>query len=134
MKFFKSCLISLSALASSTLADLNIQTNNVACHIDAISSTPGFIGGIYQFTNTESNYLSDSSFYAEGYKTEGSLVGYASDITDINFVLQGNTQALYNYQIDSSNFAVEYTGYFKGMHYFLFLDFISFHLISFHFI
>lgn len=93
----------------------DIQKTNVACNIDAISSIAGFQCNIYQFTSPQTNHYSDPSFYAEGYKSAGSLVGSASNIVDLDFNLPGGDQTLYDIHFDSSNYAIEYTGYFKGM-------------------
>jgi hypothetical protein len=107
-------LLTALVFVNTIFADANIQSSNVACDINAISSNPGFVGNIYQLTKTETQYYSDLSFYAEGYKTEGSFISAASNIDNIDFSLPGGSQTLYGVPIDSSNFAVEYTGYFYG--------------------
>ena len=61
--------------------------------------------------------FSKSAFYESEYKA-GDTVGTATDITEINFSLPGGEQSLYGLNIrDTSNYALEYTGYFKGMLY-----------------
>jgi hypothetical protein len=116
MNFLFSYLLAALVFANTSFADANIQSSNVACDISAISSNPGFVGSVYQFTQTETQYYSNPSFYAEGYKTEGSFVSAASNIASIDFSLPGGSQTLYGVPVDSSNFAVEYTGYFYGMY------------------
>lgn len=102
-------------LIASTIADAtaNIQTNNVACNVDAISSNLGFKGVFYQYSTSQTDQISNTNFYAGGYKT-GKPVGTASSITDINFSVPGGNKNINGVNIDSSNFAIEYTGYFKG--------------------
>lgn len=120
MNSVSSFILSFFLLASSVLADAsaNIQTSNIACHIDAISSNPGFKGVFYQYSTSQTNQISNTAFYEGGYKT-GKAVGTASSITDINFSVPGGKQNINGVNVDSSNFAIEYTGYFKGTFLFL---------------
>lgn len=116
MKSIFSYCLSIFLLINSVLAD-DIQITNVACNINAISSQAGFEASIYQYTSPQSSYYSDPAFYANGYRS-GTVIGSSSGIVNINFDLPGGTQELYGASFDSSNFVVEYMGYFKGMFYF----------------
>ena len=97
-----------------------LQTSVVGCNFDAISSNPGFDGTFYQYSDMATSLVSDPNFYAQGYQS-GSVIGVASDISEINFSIPGGVQDINGVTVNSSNFAIEYTGYFKGMY--LFQDF-----------
>ncbi|GAV30106.1 hypothetical protein PMKS-003613 [Pichia membranifaciens] len=114
-------LLSALLLAAPIVAagDL-LQTSVVGCNFDAISSNPGFDGKFYQFSDMATSLVSDPNFYAQGYQS-GSVIGVASDISEINFSIPGGVQNINGVSVNSSNFAIEYTGYFKGMY--LFQDF-----------
>lgn len=106
-------LLWAALFACSTIADNSIQTSVVGCNINAISSLEGFNGVFYQFADIATSVYSDPSFYAQGYRT-GSVVGTASDITNINFSVPGGERNLFGVNVDTSSFAIEFTGYFKG--------------------
>lgn len=106
-------LLSVIPFACITLADALIQTSVVGCNINAISSDEGFDGVFYQFTDIATSVYSDPGFYGEGYKA-GTVIGTASDITNINFSVPGGEQNLFGINVNTSSFAIEFTGYFKG--------------------
>lgn len=99
--------------SSLVCADDSIKTSVVGCNIDAISSQNGFDGVFYQFSDIATSVYSDPSFYAHDYKS-GVVGGTASDVTEINFSLPGGQQTLFGVSVNSSNYAIEFTGYFKG--------------------
>lgn len=107
----------LSLLASILLwvsaSNAEIQTSVVACDFNAISSQPGFKAVLYNYDQPQTTAFSDPAFYEGGYLS-GTVAGTASSITDINFSVAGGEGKVYNVEVDSSNFAMDYTGYFRG--------------------
>lgn len=91
----------------------DIQNSVVGCDFNAIQSEPGFKGVFYEFSDSRTDEISDVKFYGGGYLT-GSIAGTASKITDINFSVPGGEENIYGVVVNSSNLAIEYTGYFKG--------------------
>lgn len=100
-----------------TAASDLLKTSVVGCNFDAISSNPGFYGTFYQLFDVATSLVSDPNFYAQGYQSE-SVIGVASSISEINFSVPGGVQDIYGITVNSSSFAIEYTGYFKGRYLF----------------
>ena len=117
MKVLMNSLLSALLFAGTIIADSPIQTSVVGCNFDAISSNAGFDGKFYGLPDVDTSVYSDADFYVTGYQA-GSVITTASDITEINFSVPGGVQTLYGVSVNTSSFAIEYTGYFKGMFFF----------------
>ncbi|ONH70755.1 Flocculation protein FLO9 [Pichia kudriavzevii] len=101
-------------IALSMIANAEVLTSIVGCNFQEISSSQGFNAVAFQYDTPMTTAFSKSAFYESEYKA-GDTVGTATDITEINFSLPGGEQSLYGLNIrDTSNYALEYTGYFKA--------------------
>jgi hypothetical protein len=89
-----------------------IQSSIVGCDFNAIASHPGFNAVLYNYDHPQTTAYSDPAFYAGGFQT-GNVAGTASGITNINFSIAGGREDVYGVEVDGSNFAMDYTGYFK---------------------
>lgn len=117
MRVLVNSLLSGLLFAGPIIADNLLQTSVVGCSFDAISSNAGFDGKFYGLLDVDTSIYSDPNFYVQGYQS-GSFITTASDITEINFSVPGGVQNLYGVSVNTSSFAIEYTGYFKGMYFF----------------
>lgn len=114
MKMLINSLVSALLFAGPIIADSLLQTSVVGCNFNAISSNAGFDGKFYGLSDVDTSVYSDPNFYLQGYQS-ASVITTASDITEINFSVPGGVQNLYGVSVNTSSFAIEYTGYFKGM-------------------
>jgi hypothetical protein len=96
-------------------SNAEIRTSIIGCDFDAIASHPGFNAVLYNYDQPQTTAVSDPAFYAGGFQM-GNIAGTASGITNINFSVPGGDGNVYGVDIDSSNFAMDYTGYFRRMY------------------
>ena len=110
MQMMLSLLASLLFWVSA--ANAEIQTSIIGCDFDAIASHPGFNAVLYNYDQPQTTVYSDPAFYAGGFQN-GNVAGTASGVTNIAFSIPGGDATVYGVGVDGSNFAMDYTGYFR---------------------
>lgn len=86
-----------------------------ACNFKDVNFKQGLHGTIYDYPTSQQHVLSQSDYYLNGYKNENTKGTF--DMSNLNFDFQTGTNNFYGVDIKTDSFAIEVTGYFKGMYY-----------------
>jgi hypothetical protein len=111
MQMMLSTIIALTLFWVSA-SNAEIQTSIIGCNFNAIASQPGFNAVLYNYDRPQTTVYSDPAFYAGGFQ-KGNVAGTASGVTNIAFSIPGGAAKVYGVDVDGSNFAMDYTGYFR---------------------